>query len=310
MAMIQIPNLLNQALAYHRALPDRIRAYLNDRGIPDAMIDAYVIGWTGGKISVPILNPDYEIAFFKLRKDPDDQSDSPKMLTSPTGAHAELYGWERVMEKPKSIVICEGEFDRLVLEARGFAAVTSTAGAGTFLPEWAPYFKDIANVYLSFDNDEAGRNGTARVAALIPHSRSVTWPTEICEGGDVTDFFVRLGKTADNFHELLQAARLLPVQPRVAKSAPRSGADAEIDRVKSSVAIEEIVARYLELTVRGQNYVARCPFHQDRTPSLVVFPATQTFHCFGCRAHGDTLTFLMKIENLTFREAFRIVQGL
>ena len=308
--MIQIPNLLNQALGYHRALPDRIRDYLNARGIPNPMIYMYVLGWTGSKISIPITNRDGEVAFFKLRKDPDDPWDGPKMLTSPVGAHAELYGWEQVLAKPESIIICEGEFDRLVLEAQGFAAVTSTAGAGTFLREWASYFRDIPNVYLCFDNDEAGRNGAARVAALIPYARGVTWPPEIGEGGDVTDFFVQLGKNAEDFRALLQAAQPLPVQPRMAKSAARSGADAEINRMKSSVAIEEIVARYLELTVRGQNYVARCPFHQDRTPSLVVFPATQTFHCFGCRAHGDTLTFLMKIENLTFREAFRIVQEL
>jgi DNA primase len=62
--------------------------------------------------------------------------------------------------------------------------------------------------------------------------------------------------------------------------------------------------------VRGQNYVARCPFHLDRTPSLVVFPTTQTFHCFGCRAHGDALAFLMKIENLTFREALQVLRQL
>lgn len=308
--MLQISNLLNQALGYHRALPDRIRDYLNARGISNPMIYMYVLGWTGSKISIPITNRNGEVAFFKLRKDPDDPSDGPKMLTSPVGSHAELYGWEQVLAKPESVVVCEGEFDRLVLEAQGFSAVTSTAGAGTFLREWASYFRDIPNVYLCFDNDEAGRNGAARVTALIPYARGVTWPVEIGDGGDVTDFFVQLGKNAEDFRALLQAAQPLPVRPQVTKSAPSRGADTEIDRVKSSVAIEDIVARYLELTVRGQNYVARCPFHQDRTPSLVVFPATQTFHCFGCRAHGDALTFLMKIENLTFREAFRIFQQL
>ncbi len=308
--MLQISKLLNQALAYHRALPDRIRAYLNARGVPDAMIDAYVLGWTGSKISIPIPNRDGEIAFFKLRKDPDDPSDGPKMLTSPAGAHAEIYGWERVLAKPASIVICEGEFDRLVLEARGFAAVTSTAGAGTFLPEWAPYFRDIPDVYLCFDNDDAGRNGAARVAALIPLARAITWPPEIGEGGDVTDFFVALGRNAEDFRILLRAAQPLPLRMPTPVVGQGPMTDTDIDEVKSTIAIEDIVARYLELTVRGQNYVARCPFHQDRTPSLVVFPATQTFHCFGCRAHGDALTFLMKIENLTFREAFRIFQQL
>ena len=308
--MLQISNMLNQALAYHRALPDRIRTYLNARGIPNPLIDMYVLGWTGSKISIPIPNREGEIAFFKLRKDPNDPSDGPKMLTSPTGAHAEIYGWERVLAKPESIVICEGEFDRLVLEARGFAAVTSTAGAGTFLPEWASYFRDIPDVCLCFDNDDAGRNGAARVAALIPLAYVVTWPPEIGDGGDVTDFFMALGRNADDFRTLLRAAQPLPLRmpmPVVGQS-PRTATD--VDQVKYSVAIEDIVARYLELTVRGQNYVARCPFHLDRTPSFVVFPTTQTFHCFGCRAHGDTLAFLMKIENLTFREALQVMREL
>ena len=208
------------------------------------------------------------------------------------------------------IIICEGEFDRLVLEARGFAAVTSTAGAGTFLPEWASYFRDIPDVCLCFDNDDAGRNGAARVAALIPLAYVVTWPPEAPNGGDVTDFFVALGRNADDFRTLLRAAQPLPLRmpmPVVGQS-PRTATD--VDQVKYSVVIEDIVARYLELTCRGRNYVAHCPFHEDRTPSFVVYPATRSFHCFGCRAHGDVLTFLMKIEHLTFREALRIAKQL
>ena len=265
--MLQISNMLNQALAYHRALPDRIRTYLNARGIPNPMIDMYVLGWTGSRISIPIPNREGEIAFFKLRKDPNDLSDSPKMFTWPAGAHAELYGWERVLAKPERIVICEGEFDRLALEARGFAA-------------------------------------------LIPLAYVVTWPPETPDGGDVTDFFMALGRNADDFRTLLRAAQPLPLRmpmPVVGQS-PRTATD--VDQVKYSVAIEDIVARYLELTVRGQNYVARCPFHLDRTPSFVVFPTTQTFHCFGCRAHGDALAFLMKIERLTFREALQVMRQL
>jgi DNA primase len=307
--MPQSVNLLDQALAFHRALPDRIRRYLNGRGIPDTMTDAQLIGWTGSRISIPIRNRAGEIAFFKLRKDPEDQTDSPKMYATP-GSTAELYGWERVLAKPESIVICEGEFDRLVLEARGFAAVTSTAGAGTFLPEWAQYFSDIPNVYLCFDHDETGQSGAARVAGLIPQARAITWPAEIGDGGDVTDFFVQLGRSAEDFRALFQAAKPLPPTPPVMKGASDHVTAADIDQVKSSVALEHVVARYLELRRRGQNYVTRCPFHQDRTPSFVVFPATRSFHCFGCRAHGDALTFLMKMEHLTFREALQVARQL
>lgn len=307
--MNQVPNLLDQAIAFHYALPARIRQYLNGRGIPNATIDSHLLGWNGQRITIPIPDREGNIVCFKLGKDPDDATDSPKMCTTP-GARAELYGWQRLLRNPESIVICEGEFDRLVLEARGFAAITSTAGAGTFPNEWAAYFAGIPNVYLCFDNDDAGRKGGAHVAALIPHARVVAWPTEIGHGGDVTDFFVRLGKTAEDFCNLFEAALPLPLREGTVRPTPQNHASAEIDQIKFSVPIEEVAARYLELATRGPNYAAKCPFHDERTPSFIVFPRTQTFHCFGCGEHGDVLTFLMKMENLTFRETLKVVKQL
>src|SRR5437016_176845 len=121
------------ARLFYDALPERLRRYLNARGIPDSVIDLHCLGWNGRRISIPISDREVNVAFFKLAKDPDDQSEGPKMLASP-GSRAELYGWERLFTKPLRIVICEGEFDRLVLEAQGIAAVTSTGGARVFRP--------------------------------------------------------------------------------------------------------------------------------------------------------------------------------
>src|ERR1043165_20540 len=120
---------LDLAVQYHNALPERIRQYLNQRGIPDQQIDAHELGWNGSRITIPVVNRAGELAFFRLAKDPEDQSAGPKMMST-RGAHAELYGWAEVLKNPRQIVICEGEFDRLVLEAQGFTVVTSTGGAG------------------------------------------------------------------------------------------------------------------------------------------------------------------------------------
>jgi DNA primase len=77
------------------------------------------------------------------------------------------------------------------------------------------------------------------------------------------------------------------------------------------VAIEDVIARYVPLRRGGQNYlVARCPFHEDRNPSFVVYPQTQSFYCFGCREHGDVLSFLMRMEHLTFPEALNVLREL
>jgi hypothetical protein len=312
--MTHLSDLSNLALRCHAALPDRIREYLRNRGIVDGLIDAHLLGWNGTRITIPISNRAGEIVFFKLAKDPEDVSDSPKMLTTP-GAHAELYGWDRVLAKPENITVCEGEFDRLVLESRGFAAATSTGGAGTFWPEWAQAFREIPNVYICFDRDEAGQRGTERAAKLIPHARVVTLPDEVGAGGDITDFFVRLGESRDDFLRLLETACPLAVDesslPAKARSAhPQPSGEDDVSRSKSLIRIEDIVGQYLPLRPSGQDFVARCPFHDDQNPSFVVFPATQSFYCFGCQAHGDVLTFLMRVEHLTFQEALAVCRRL
>lgn len=302
------------AKQYHRNLPVRIRDYLRyQRGIADAVIDLHLLGWNGNRITVPVFNRTGALAFFKLAKDPEGQSSSPKMLV-PAGAHAELYGWERVLANPERIVICEGEFDRLVVETQGFAAVTSTGGALTFRPEWAEAFMEIPKVYICFDNDAAGRAGSERVAQLILHARIVRLPAEVGEGGDVTDYFVSMAKGREEFEKLLEAAQPLPKEKRAmpAGSEPLrvvGPMDEEVDRLKSLVAIEDIIARYVSLRRTGQNYlIGRCPFHPDRTPSFVVYPQTQSFYCFGCRGHGDVLSFLMRMEHLTFPEALKVLR--
>src|ERR1700687_2466073 len=87
------------ALHYHRQLPDRIRHYLNARGISDDLIHRHLLGWTGGRITIPIPNRDREVAFFKLARDPEDRSGGPKMYATP-GSSIELYGWGGVGLEP------------------------------------------------------------------------------------------------------------------------------------------------------------------------------------------------------------------
>jgi len=53
----------------------------------------------------------------------------------------------------------------------------------------------------------------------------------------------------------------------------------------------------------NRNNMARCPFHDDRTPSLKVFPDSQTFHCFGCGKHGDVISFIREYKSLSFKGA-------
>ena len=71
--------------------------------------------------------------------------------------------------------------------------------------------------------------------------------------------------------------------------------------------IETVMGSYVNLIRRGRNYVCSCPFHSEKTPSCTVFTETQSFYCFGCGAGGDVITFTMKIENLDFSEAVKLL---
>ena len=78
-----------------------------------------------------------------------------------------------------------------------------------------------------------------------------------------------------------------------------------IETVREQVDLVEVASEYLHLTRRGKDYVALCPFHQEKTPSFTVSREKQIFHCFGCGTGGNVFHFLMAMENLTFPEAVR-----
>ncbi len=76
-----------------------------------------------------------------------------------------------------------------------------------------------------------------------------------------------------------------------------------LEEIKARVNIVDLIGRYVALKPAGKNYKARCPFHPDETPSLMVSPEKGLWHCFGCGAGGDAISFLMRIERLSFAEA-------
>lgn len=69
--------------------------------------------------------------------------------------------------------------------------------------------------------------------------------------------------------------------------------------------ISEVVAQYVQLRRRGRTETGLCPFHNEKTPSFVVYPETQSFYCFGCGAAGDVITFVRKINNLGYVESVK-----
>ncbi len=82
-----------------------------------------------------------------------------------------------------------------------------------------------------------------------------------------------------------------------------------IQTLLDRIDIVGVVERYVPLKKAGANYQARCPFHNEKTPSFTVSPTKQFYHCFGCGAHGTAITFLMEHAGLGFVEAVRELAG-
>ena len=81
--------------------------------------------------------------------------------------------------------------------------------------------------------------------------------------------------------------------------------DSFLQELKMKTDIEDVISTYVTLKRRGATLVGLCPFHNEKTPSFTVYPATQSFYCFGCGAGGDAITFLKKIENLDYLDAVK-----
>lgn len=189
----------------HQALPPHIREYLHKRGLSDAVINEYKLGY--GQfyrkpwITIPIKDIYGNYSFFKLRQDPSFGNDK---ITYPKGAEAQVYNWDILskIDTDKQLVISEGEMDRLLLLSKGVSAITSTHGAMTFKEEWVSKIPKNTKVYICFDNDEAGKKGSERVAKMVENggyeTYIITLPEEVGEAGDITDYFVKLGGSVDD----------------------------------------------------------------------------------------------------------------
>src|SRR4051794_36854359 len=76
-----------------------------------------------------------------------------------------------------------------------------------------------------------------------------------------------------------------------------------ISEVRDRTDMVGLVSNYVQLKRAGRNFKGLCPFHQEKSPSFIVFPESGTFHCFGCGKGGDAITFYKEAERVDFKEA-------
>lgn len=194
----QTPDNNKLATKCHKQLPLNIREWLKtERLLLDEDIDDFELGYGEfygtSWITIPIRDASGTVQFMKLRQDPFVPSDRPKYMS--TGGEAAIFNAEILKEKPDQLVICEGEFDCLVLRAFGIPAISSTAGARTFKDEWIDQLTSVRHLYICYDNDVAGEEGAndliEKLSEALPATSilQINLPSEVGDHGDLTDYF-------------------------------------------------------------------------------------------------------------------------
>lgn len=186
--------------------------YLREkRGIHDlALIKQLRLGYDRKRqrLTIPIYDEQGELVNIRMYKR-NAKSASMKMISWAHGwGEARIYGFD-TLAKHEEILMCEGEWDRIVSLQNGLPAVCQTGGAKVFKPEWAKYFKG-KRVYFAYDEDESGKMGAQKARRVLEEKAEaiygVSLDTDI-KSGDVTDFFV-MGRTGKEMRERMERAVL------------------------------------------------------------------------------------------------------
>jgi len=86
--------------------------------------------------------------------------------------------------------------------------------------------------------------------------------------------------------------------------------NASVDQLKNNIDIVDILSNYIEVKKAGANFKANCPFHGEKTPSFVISPVKQIYHCFGCGVGGDAIKFVQEYEKLNYPEALEKIASM
>jgi len=173
-------------------MPEEIKIYLTSRGLdPDdfAWENFYGFNW----ICIPVRDAEGDVMFFKLRRDPGDKKNLVKYKFYPQGSESSIFGLDKLKDYKNYVIICEGEFDCMLLRSKGINAITSTAGSGTFKDEWIDKISHIKKVFICFDNDEAGKKGARNLILKLIHTKHEVFSIDLpenMEGKDISDYFL------------------------------------------------------------------------------------------------------------------------
>lgn len=333
------------------------RSFLNKRGITDKVIDAFSIHSEDvptlglrNSIVIPVRHIDGTHSFNKYRRDPMEGPVKPKYLFE-RGGKVTLYGADMLvahesarntlvykdvaelgvsLTRKTAVIITEGELDTLVCWSAGIPAVSSTAGSSSFQEEWKELLSRY-EVYICFDNDEAGHKGAIKILDSLPDAKVIIVPSQL-DVKDISDYVARGGdlhqlmKTAFTvkdiedakvqFENLSGAWRLneakffelyiehhksmtLPTNVNGA-ARPTSQSDDRLERAKSVDC-----TTLLPFNTKGRYPVTKCLWHDDSDPSLTYYKKSNNCYCFVCAKYADAVDIIMARDGLDFKAALK-----
>lgn len=230
---------------WQAALTDGAGLHLEQlRGLSAEVIEQAGIGWDSDRqaYTLPVKDGKGQLVGLRLYR-PDAHDGAPKYQSWP-GTKAELYPAWLLPPGTEEAVVCEGEFDALLLRSQGFEAITGTAGAGTFRPEWATWLRErgVKQAVVCYDADVAGRQGARKAAALLHEAglsvKLPAWPEGSPPGHDVGEALwpkdadpdengATLPERLEAFGKLLAEAK--PYEPGAQPHAPPAAAPELLD---------------------------------------------------------------------------------
>ncbi|OGK56536.1 hypothetical protein A3J15_03145, partial [Candidatus Roizmanbacteria bacterium RIFCSPLOWO2_02_FULL_38_10] len=177
-------------------------------------------GWDSRNLIIPVFD-NKDCVNFRLRSDPTYPNSKSALYSIPGRGRHRLFNTEVLKTKPKDVIICEGEWDCMLLDQLGYNAVTSTGGCASFKNDWIPYFKEAEKVSICFDNDK-GKNwdnpGQDNSVKLVEEFKKqginavnvkLPDPDVNSDKVDITDYFIKLGKTKEEFGKLLDQTNIV-----------------------------------------------------------------------------------------------------
>ena len=256
------------------------------RGLSDDILKKYEIGWDlkRQRNTIPIRDERGNVVNVRLY----NAKKKPKIINYTEGRHKygsppRLYGLAELTQyQGKQVILCEGEWDRLLLQQEGFMAVTGTHGASTFRPEWIPHFKE-KDVVIIYDCD---REGQAAVKNLVLPAfktagalsvKNVLLPLKgKKDDKDVTDYLHKRGLTATDLQKLIDET-----EPHSYEKKDQAEVVLDIESF-TEIERKDLIDKKVrcEITVCGETSEA---FHAVEEFRMTYCPKMQKGGCYDCQ---------------------------